>query len=242
MAHTVWNSGDGPVRGLLIISAGDAEHAFLRRGPLTRRVARLRHGLPLSRDCESAPHVRTRARCGRAAGVSAGARTAAALEESWSPRRRTGASPDWPRSNRASTTDGCSGEDAPEAGCCGSRLAGLLSASLLELVRDASRGPGLAEWADAHLKMLRLDVGHQAFPAAGLLPGHLQCGGDQSAIWISRRAGYACCIACTRLARHFDVGRSRPLPSQTARSSARSLRPLVGSVSSGMLVGSSKAR
>jgi len=29
MAHTVWNSGDGPVRGLLVISPGDAEHVFL---------------------------------------------------------------------------------------------------------------------------------------------------------------------------------------------------------------------
>jgi mannose-6-phosphate isomerase-like protein (cupin superfamily) len=28
-AHTVWNSGDGPVRGLIVISPGDAEHAFV---------------------------------------------------------------------------------------------------------------------------------------------------------------------------------------------------------------------
>jgi mannose-6-phosphate isomerase-like protein (cupin superfamily) len=26
--HTVWNSGDNPVRGLIIISPGDAEHVF----------------------------------------------------------------------------------------------------------------------------------------------------------------------------------------------------------------------
>jgi len=29
MAHTVWNSGDAPVRGLILISPGDAEHVFL---------------------------------------------------------------------------------------------------------------------------------------------------------------------------------------------------------------------
>ena len=28
-AHTVWNSGDGPVRGLILISPGDAEHEFV---------------------------------------------------------------------------------------------------------------------------------------------------------------------------------------------------------------------
>ena len=28
-AHTVWNSGDGPVRGLIVISPGDAEHLFV---------------------------------------------------------------------------------------------------------------------------------------------------------------------------------------------------------------------
>ena len=28
-AHTVWNSGDGPVRGLIVISPGDAEHSFV---------------------------------------------------------------------------------------------------------------------------------------------------------------------------------------------------------------------
>jgi len=27
--HTVWNSGDEPVRGILVISPGDAEHIFL---------------------------------------------------------------------------------------------------------------------------------------------------------------------------------------------------------------------
>ena len=27
-AHTVWNSGDGPVLGLIVISPGDAEHLF----------------------------------------------------------------------------------------------------------------------------------------------------------------------------------------------------------------------
>jgi len=27
-AHTVWNSGDGPVLGLIVISPGDAEHVF----------------------------------------------------------------------------------------------------------------------------------------------------------------------------------------------------------------------
>ena len=28
-AHTVWNSGETPVRGLIIISPGDAEHSFV---------------------------------------------------------------------------------------------------------------------------------------------------------------------------------------------------------------------
>jgi len=28
-AHTVWNSGDSPVRGLIVISPGDAEHSFV---------------------------------------------------------------------------------------------------------------------------------------------------------------------------------------------------------------------
>ena len=28
-AHTVWNSGEGPVRGLIVISPGDAEHIFV---------------------------------------------------------------------------------------------------------------------------------------------------------------------------------------------------------------------
>ena len=28
-AHTVWNSGEGPVRGVIVISPGDAEHAFV---------------------------------------------------------------------------------------------------------------------------------------------------------------------------------------------------------------------
>jgi mannose-6-phosphate isomerase-like protein (cupin superfamily) len=28
MVHTVWNSGEGPVRGLLVISPGDVEHVF----------------------------------------------------------------------------------------------------------------------------------------------------------------------------------------------------------------------
>ena len=28
-AHTVWNSGDGPVRGLIVISPGDTEHEFV---------------------------------------------------------------------------------------------------------------------------------------------------------------------------------------------------------------------
>ncbi len=27
--HTVWNSGDRPVRGLLVISPGDVEHQFV---------------------------------------------------------------------------------------------------------------------------------------------------------------------------------------------------------------------
>jgi quercetin dioxygenase-like cupin family protein len=26
--HTAWNSGDGPLRGLIVISPGDAEHEF----------------------------------------------------------------------------------------------------------------------------------------------------------------------------------------------------------------------
>jgi mannose-6-phosphate isomerase-like protein (cupin superfamily) len=29
MAHTVWNSGDRPVRGLILVSPGDAEHEFV---------------------------------------------------------------------------------------------------------------------------------------------------------------------------------------------------------------------
>jgi mannose-6-phosphate isomerase-like protein (cupin superfamily) len=29
MPHTVWNSGDRPVRGLILISPGDAEHMFV---------------------------------------------------------------------------------------------------------------------------------------------------------------------------------------------------------------------
>jgi quercetin dioxygenase-like cupin family protein len=29
IAHTVWNSGDRPVRGLLVISPGDVEHQFV---------------------------------------------------------------------------------------------------------------------------------------------------------------------------------------------------------------------
>ena len=29
MAHTVWNSGDQPVRGLILVSPGSAEHAFV---------------------------------------------------------------------------------------------------------------------------------------------------------------------------------------------------------------------
>ena len=29
VAHTVWNSGDRPVQGLLVISPGDAEHEFV---------------------------------------------------------------------------------------------------------------------------------------------------------------------------------------------------------------------
>ena len=28
-AHTVWNSGDSPVRGLIVIAPGDAEHSFV---------------------------------------------------------------------------------------------------------------------------------------------------------------------------------------------------------------------
>ena len=32
-AHTVWNSGDRPVRGLILISPGDAEHLFVPVGP-----------------------------------------------------------------------------------------------------------------------------------------------------------------------------------------------------------------
>lgn len=26
--HTVWNSGDDPVRGIILVSPGDAEHVF----------------------------------------------------------------------------------------------------------------------------------------------------------------------------------------------------------------------
>jgi oxalate decarboxylase/phosphoglucose isomerase-like protein (cupin superfamily) len=29
MAHTVWNSGDRPVRGLILVSPGGAEHVFV---------------------------------------------------------------------------------------------------------------------------------------------------------------------------------------------------------------------
>ena len=28
-AHTVWNAGEGPLRGLILISPGDAEHSFV---------------------------------------------------------------------------------------------------------------------------------------------------------------------------------------------------------------------
>lgn len=28
VVHTVWNSGEGPLRGLIVISPGDAEHVF----------------------------------------------------------------------------------------------------------------------------------------------------------------------------------------------------------------------
>ena len=28
-AHTVWNSGDRPLRGLILVSPGDAEHSFV---------------------------------------------------------------------------------------------------------------------------------------------------------------------------------------------------------------------
>ena len=28
-AHTVWNSGEGPVRGLIVVSPGNAEHVFV---------------------------------------------------------------------------------------------------------------------------------------------------------------------------------------------------------------------
>jgi mannose-6-phosphate isomerase-like protein (cupin superfamily) len=33
MPHTVWNSGEGPVRGLIVISPGDAEHEFVAVSP-----------------------------------------------------------------------------------------------------------------------------------------------------------------------------------------------------------------
>lgn len=33
-AHTVWNSGDGPVLGLIVISPGDAEHELIPVEPL----------------------------------------------------------------------------------------------------------------------------------------------------------------------------------------------------------------
>jgi hypothetical protein len=29
MPHTVWNSGDGPLRGLILISPGSAEHELV---------------------------------------------------------------------------------------------------------------------------------------------------------------------------------------------------------------------
>ena len=32
-AHTVWNAGDGPVRGLILVSPGDAEHSFVPADP-----------------------------------------------------------------------------------------------------------------------------------------------------------------------------------------------------------------
>jgi len=32
-AHTVWNAGDGPLRGLILISPGDAEHSFVPVDP-----------------------------------------------------------------------------------------------------------------------------------------------------------------------------------------------------------------
>ena len=28
MPHTAWNAGDGPLRGIIIVSPGDAEHVF----------------------------------------------------------------------------------------------------------------------------------------------------------------------------------------------------------------------
>jgi quercetin dioxygenase-like cupin family protein len=30
--HTVWNSGDTPIRGLILISPGEAEHEFVPAG------------------------------------------------------------------------------------------------------------------------------------------------------------------------------------------------------------------
>jgi mannose-6-phosphate isomerase-like protein (cupin superfamily) len=38
-AHTVWNSGAGPVRGLIIVSPGDAEHVFLPADDADQRGA-----------------------------------------------------------------------------------------------------------------------------------------------------------------------------------------------------------
>jgi mannose-6-phosphate isomerase-like protein (cupin superfamily) len=35
-AHTVWNSGDRPLRGLLVISPGDAEHQVVPLEPRSR--------------------------------------------------------------------------------------------------------------------------------------------------------------------------------------------------------------
>jgi mannose-6-phosphate isomerase-like protein (cupin superfamily) len=39
MPHTVWNSGDRPVRGLIVISPGDAEHEFVPVSPPEERSA-----------------------------------------------------------------------------------------------------------------------------------------------------------------------------------------------------------
>ena len=52
-AHTVWNSGDGPVRGLIVISPGDADHSFAPSTRVRRTVRVVLQGtFPHAGACE----------------------------------------------------------------------------------------------------------------------------------------------------------------------------------------------